>query len=608
MPAGAASRTPAKEPSRASLLFIFWATFSVAAIATQIFNPGVFVRHDPDSLMRIVGVRDLLAGQGWFDLAQHRMDPPDGVLMHWSRLIDAPVAGLFALGRALDLGETFALTIWPLVLLLGFMAGVMLTAVALAGRAAAVWSLVLSLLFFDPLLSFLPGDVDHHNAQLPLMLMTLAAAVRMERNPLFGAAAGCGAALMLAIGLEMLPYVAVFGAFAALRWGFGAADGRAAAFFGTAFAAGTAALYLISASPAARFACDSLSLAYVAPAAVGGCGLAALALVLRSRDRAFIRLAALGGLACLAAATLALVAPGCLAGPYGFLSPELKALWLDSVMEAQPLAVYAMREPVGAIATLGPPLVALAVAARRIQARERAGGRWLLPFLLLAAALALGFYQVRTLPYANAIAIPVLGAWLADLAARRRIGGLRPLRQALPLIGGFLLAMPLVHLAAGWAAVEAARLATGGRIAGAAAEENVAGNLPSAERDCLDPASGALLARADRGLVLAPVFYGPAVLWLSDHSVVAGPYHRAGPAILDAIAAMRQPPEEARSIISARGADYVAICPTAREAAQTIRKAPAGLLAALLAGHAPDWLQPVDAAAPTQLRLWRVND
>ena len=607
MPAEAASAAAAREPSLPSLLLIFWATFAVAVVATQVLTPGVFVRYDPDSLMRMVGVRDLLAGQGWFDLTQHRMDPPDGVLMHWSRLIDAPLAGLAALGGVLGVGEGLALTAWPLLLFLGFMAGVMLTAEAVAGRAAAVWSLVLALLFFDPLLFFLPGDVDHHNAQLALMLLTLAAALRTGRSPLFGAAAGCGAALMLAVGLEMLPYVAVLGGTVALRWALGSEE-RGVAWFGAAFAAGCAIFYLASASPAARFACDSLSLGYFAPAAIAGCGLAALALFARTLDGALLRVAALGGLACMAAAALALVAPNCLAGPYGFLSPELKALWLDTVMEAQPLLLYALREPAGAVAALGPPILAFAVTIPRVLAEGRANSPRALPLALLAAALVLGFYQVRTLPYANAIAIPLLGAWLADVAARRHALFRRPATRALILAGAFVLTMPILHLAFGWAAVEAVKLAGGGRIGEAAAGETASGSLSSAERDCLDASSAALLRSVDTGLVLTPVFYGPAVLRLSGHSVVAGPYHRAGPAILDAIGAMRLPPDEARRIIRARGPDYVAICATAREAAQTMRKAPDGFLAALIAGDAPDWLQPVAAAAPTQLRLWRVTD
>ena len=43
---------------------------------------------DNDSLLRLVEVRDLIAGQGWFDLHQYRMGLPDEFSMHWSRLVE----------------------------------------------------------------------------------------------------------------------------------------------------------------------------------------------------------------------------------------------------------------------------------------------------------------------------------------------------------------------------------------------------------------------------------------------------------------------------------------------------------------------------------------
>jgi hypothetical protein len=43
-----------------------------------------------------------------------------------------------------------------------------------------------------------------------------------------------------------------------------------------------------------------------------------------------------------------------------------------------------------------------------------------------------------------------------------------------------------------------------------------------------------------------------------------------------------------------------------QEAAIARRKAPDGLIAALLAGRAPDWLEPVPAKEKTALKLWRV--
>jgi hypothetical protein len=62
--------------------------------------PGMQVR-DTDDALRLVQVRDLLAGQGWFDLHQYRIMAPEGVLMHWSRLVDLPLAATIVALRPL---------------------------------------------------------------------------------------------------------------------------------------------------------------------------------------------------------------------------------------------------------------------------------------------------------------------------------------------------------------------------------------------------------------------------------------------------------------------------------------------------------------------------
>src|SRR6185503_18571311 len=49
---------------------------------------------DTDDNMRMMQVRGLLHGQGWFDLRNYRMNPPFGANIHWSRLVDLPIAGL----------------------------------------------------------------------------------------------------------------------------------------------------------------------------------------------------------------------------------------------------------------------------------------------------------------------------------------------------------------------------------------------------------------------------------------------------------------------------------------------------------------------------------
>src|SRR5882757_7263526 len=79
----------------------------------QLANPA----GDNDSLLQLVQVRDLLAGQGWFDLHQYRMGLEGGFVMHWSRLLDAPLAmsilAVSALTGSTALAEQIVQILWP---------------------------------------------------------------------------------------------------------------------------------------------------------------------------------------------------------------------------------------------------------------------------------------------------------------------------------------------------------------------------------------------------------------------------------------------------------------------------------------------------------------
>jgi hypothetical protein len=59
------------------------------------------VSADGDDQMRLVQVRDWLAGQGWFDTRQHRVLPPDGISMHWTRYVDLGIAAILTVASPL---------------------------------------------------------------------------------------------------------------------------------------------------------------------------------------------------------------------------------------------------------------------------------------------------------------------------------------------------------------------------------------------------------------------------------------------------------------------------------------------------------------------------
>ena len=169
--------------------------------------------------MRLVQVRDLIAGQGWFDVTQYRLNPPDGVALHWSRLIDLPIAILI---RAAELvlpaatAERLVLTIWPAGLLLALLFGVVRIARELADDTAARLALIFAAMTAPVLQHFRPGAIDHHSVQL--VLTDLVGRVADARRPADAALAGVLCALSLAIGQETAPAIAGIAGFVAVRW------------------------------------------------------------------------------------------------------------------------------------------------------------------------------------------------------------------------------------------------------------------------------------------------------------------------------------------------------------------------------------------------------
>ncbi len=179
-----------------------WLLFCLMAVWLTAQNGTLSL--ETDAAMRLTGVRDLLAGQSWFDTAQHRMNTPYGLSMHWSRLTDLGPALLLLLLRPM-LGpvraETAMLYIWPLLTLLPVLVALARLAAHLAGRAAAIIVLPLALLAVEIYGLFAPGGIDHHNLQVGLTLWTLIFLI--ERRPVPAALA---VAISLAIGLETLPF------------------------------------------------------------------------------------------------------------------------------------------------------------------------------------------------------------------------------------------------------------------------------------------------------------------------------------------------------------------------------------------------------------------
>jgi hypothetical protein len=237
-----------------------------------------------------------------------------------------------------------------------------------------------------------------------------------------------------------------------------------------------------------------------------------------------------------------------------------------------------------------PPFVTLVLAAMVMaRAPRKVRFRWALATSVIAASLAISFWQSRGAAGATMAAAPVFVASLAVLW---------PLIERSRLLLAVVFASPAVLGAAGMAGRPVLdMLAPPARVI--AKQDGVA--------TCRGYSSVAPLAALPRGRIIAPIDLGPNILAATEHSVFASPYHRNNDGNLAMIRAMMADPDTARRILGERQVDYVALCRGSLELKELLELAPDGLAARLGRGEVPDFLQPVTLTPSGNLTVWRVR-
>jgi len=155
-------------------------TLVVSAALTLLYRQGGSRLGDGDDAMRLVLVRDLLSGRGWFDQWVGRLQPPLGIFMHWSRLLDGAIAVAIRLMQVFlpsPKAEIAVLVIWPLAWLVPALVCAFAIARRLGGDAAVVACAILFLIDLQAYEQFHPGRIDHHNIQIVMALIATACCV-----------------------------------------------------------------------------------------------------------------------------------------------------------------------------------------------------------------------------------------------------------------------------------------------------------------------------------------------------------------------------------------------------------------------------------------------
>jgi hypothetical protein len=548
---------------------------------------------DTDDNMRIMQVRGLLHGQDWYDLRQYRMNPPAGANIHWSRLVDLPIAGLI-LGLRPFLGgpkaELWAVAIAPLLPYLLLLFSLALTARRLIHPLA--YPLALLGIFFAGSTNgmFMPERIDHHGWQLALLALGISA-IADPRRVRGGLVLGISSALSLAIGLEMIIYLALAGSAMVLFWVDDREEAERLRAYAVSLSATAGLGFLLFASYDNRNAvCDALSPVWLSDAMLGGALMYALAWVSPANWKNRLLLALAGGVAI--AAFHALAWPHCIQRLEG-VSPEVEQLWLSHVKEARPVYRHGWRVASLIVAlpitgAIGWALLAWVRRSDRELVRRVTGAA--MPGI--AAALLL-LWQTRTGPAAQMLALVGAAAltwFLVPLFWRSNYPAVRVLGAVVAVLAGAGAVVPFVF-----------------NFIPEAKPTAYEAEIGRANRLCGSMWGLRPIALQPKGMVFTFVDLGPRLISVTHHDTVIGPYHRNGEQIADVMNAWRGSADQAHRIMVGKyRADYVLSCPKSSTTTIFMSEAPRGFYGQLERGRVPQWLKPVPLPKGSPYKMWKV--
>ncbi|MEA3389610.1 hypothetical protein [Sphingobium sp. CCH11-B1] len=586
-------------PNMARLALLAW-LICCAAMTMHYAWPFTDLRFfDTDDALRLEQVRALLAGQSWFDVTQHRVNPPLGGPMHWSRIVDLPIAAFILLARPLvgpSGAELFATIAVPLLLLGGLVIATWVAGRRIGGsRSTALLGVLLLLTAPSILVQFQPFRIDHHGWQI--MLGAIATCGLFDTRPRRGGTLiGVALAAWLCISSEALPYVALFLSALGIQHLLSARDsGR---LVGAAATLGVASLLLSLATrgvtPLRSVQCDALSVPYLFPLLALAISLPLAHAVLGASDwRRRLTAAGLGAGSALVA--LALSGGPCLSGdPFQSLGPLAYRVWYMAIMEGRPV----WEQDVSRMGVIIIPSVfglAATLAAAFAHRQDRpALLRWLLLALLLAGSTGVAALVMRALSMAHWLAIPGTAWLILTLFARVQASSSAIARVlgsvSLALLTPFGLSILWVGAVTLFETPEEA-----------AAEQKILACQPGmAMRD---------VAALPPSMLFSPLDIGPTILVRTGHRIVATGHHRNAVGITTVIRGFTAPPAQARTIVASvnggKGADYLLTCDDLGEYRGYVKLAPNGLAARLARGQVPAWLQPLPGKGP--LHIYRVK-
>ncbi|MBP6112864.1 MAG: hypothetical protein KA482_10870 [Sphingobium sp.] len=549
--------------------------------------------RDPDDVMRLVQVRNFLAGQSWFDVSMHRINPPVGGPMHWSRLIDLPIAGIILAMRPFfgnPLAEVIACVAVPPLTLAAMCLAVYAALKRLLGVHRTLLVVALLVTSFPILTQMAPLRIDHHAWQVVASVGVLGGI--LARYPRLGGwLAGASMAIWLHVSGEALPYVVINGAVLGMRYMVRPhAEWARLIRFVAALTVGSAALLLATHGWAASLEthCDSMSPPYLLPLVTVLVSLWAGHRLLGEATLAR-RLAPLGMSALAGACVLVSYAPQCLSGPFQALDPLVYDYWYLAIAEGQPV----WKQDLSTVAIiLLPALLGLGGMIGAVLSEKDADRRfdWLSILGMALGAFAVSILVLRAMGVAHLLML-VGNMWIIA----RLYPHIAAMKHMLARVG--LTASLCVLTPFGSAALSSTAISV---ISHTPDDIKSGRKQPHVYRQI------EALRALPRSVLFTSLDMGPEILLRTRHSVIATSHHRNIVGMTEVIHGFTAPPGKDKAIILATPAHYLLLFPEGNEIKRYSSKAPNGLAARLIKGQVPDWLAQVHVKGGDPTRIYRI--
>jgi hypothetical protein len=547
---------------------------------------------DPDDQLRLVQLRDFLNGQSWFDTSQYRLNPPDGGPMHWSRLIELPLALIIIVTKPLFGQATAEMIAGTFVPLLGLgLVAYMLGRIATAIHSIEAGLVATGIALIAPavLMQFRPMRIDHHGWQIVMATLALWTLFWPSKKAA-GVILGSALAIWLHISLEGAPLTAAFFILLGWRWIFDRAHGLRLWWTIFAFVVASIALFF-GTQPRGIYAniyCDTVSPPHLV-AILAAAIIMIPVISIRPSDRR-LRLAAASAAAFAAAVALLYLAPQCTTGAFGNLDPLVRDYWYININEGLPVW---HQDIATALTLLAGPVCALAAlyfGQKHMTDVDR--NNWHIAGFFTVYSVALSLLVFRTVSVASAFAIPLVAIWILQLFRRYRQS-----TNSTHRIGLVVAMLALIIPAAVVSSISKTILPQ---------DSIKQASVDKAADACESVASLGKLNALPQGNIVAPFDMGPAILLTTRHSVLATSHHRNQNAMHDHIAIFRSPAGEAWRYLNKHQINYIMVCPNEAELSFYEQRDPNGLWAILSQGNWPGYLERLPDMG-SGIKIWRVR-